>query len=45
MLYDICVPKEFKDGKKLMSIAKQIFRDNGFKSIHSEFYGKVHVFY
>ena len=45
-IHGICVPKEFKGvGKKLMSIAKQIARDNGFESIRLECYGSVHAFY
>jgi len=45
-IHGICVPKEFKGvGKKLMSVAKQIARDNGFTSIRLECYGEVHMFY
>ena len=45
-IHGICVPKEFKGvGKKLMSVAKQIARDNGFTSIRLECYGAVHAFY
>ena len=45
-IHGICVPKEFKGvGKKLMSIAKQIARDNGFTSVRLECYGEVYQFY
>lgn len=45
-IHGICVPKEFKGvGKKLMSVAKQIARDNGFTSVRLECYGAVHTFY
>jgi hypothetical protein len=45
-IHGICVPKEFKGvGKKLMSISKQIARDNGYISIRLECYGQVHAFY
>jgi GNAT superfamily N-acetyltransferase len=45
-IHGICVPKEFKGiGKKLMSIAKQIARDNECISIRLECYGEVHTFY